>query len=62
MLQIDQALRASAPGAALFDAIRKRLGERREFAHYALACTGMEEGRDSAALASQVTALGFQWR
>lgn len=61
VLQIDQELRASEPGAAVFDAIRKRISERREFAHYTLQVTGLEEGRDSAALASQVTALGFQW-
>jgi len=59
--QIDRELRASEPGADLFDAIRKRISERREFAHYTLQVTGMEEGRVSAALASQVTALGFQW-
>lgn len=57
---IDEALRASEPDAALFDAIRKRISARHEFAHYALECRGLEEGVDSAALASQVTALGFQ--
>ena len=61
VLQIDQELRASEPGAAVFDAIRKRISERREFAHYTLQVAGLEEGRDNAALASQVTALGFQW-
>jgi erythronate-4-phosphate dehydrogenase len=60
--QIDQELRACESDAALFDAIRKRLSARREFAHYALEVVGLEEGRSSAALASQVTALGFQWR
>jgi erythronate-4-phosphate dehydrogenase len=60
--RIDQELRACESDAALFDAIRKRLSARREFAHYALDVVGLEEGRSSAALASQVTALGFQWR
>jgi len=62
LVQIDQELRAGTADAALFDAIRKRISARREFAHYALESVGLEEGRDSAALASQVTALGFQWR
>jgi len=60
--QIDSELRAAEPDAALFDAIRKRISARREFAHYALEGVGLEEGRSSAVLASQVTALGFEWR
>lgn len=59
--QIDQELRATEPGAALFDAIRQRISARREFAHYTLQVSGLEEGRDNAAIASQVTALGFGW-
>lgn len=62
VVAIDQELRSAAVDAALFDAIRKRLGTRREFAHYALQCEGLTSETSRAVLAAQVTALGFAWR
>lgn len=59
---IDRQLRAAKPDAALFDTIRKLISQRREFAHFSLQLGSRETGDCSAALASQLTALGFLLR
>lgn len=60
--EIDTQLRQARPDATLFDAIRKRISQRREFAHFALQTDTGNSGEISADLATQLTALGFELR
>lgn len=57
--QVDAQLRERTADAGVFDAIRQRLGARREFAHYTLQCENLGRGVDRAALETRLTALGF---
>lgn len=61
VLSIDAQLRAGQgePDAALFDAIRKKIGQRREFSHYALDLAAWHEEQKKPALLQQLRALGF---
>jgi erythronate-4-phosphate dehydrogenase len=61
VLSIDAQLRAGQgePDAALFDAIRKKISQRREFSHYALDLDAWHEGQKKPALLAQLRALGF---
>lgn len=57
---IDTQLREEGePSAVLFDTIRKKLGQRREFAHYSLDLDAWHEGQKKPALLAQLRALGF---
>ncbi|OGT74488.1 MAG: hypothetical protein A3H44_04570 [Gammaproteobacteria bacterium RIFCSPLOWO2_02_FULL_57_10] len=61
---IDRRLRVPANGqsAALFDAIRKSLAERREFSNYAFDQQLLDGGYVSERVANQLTQLGFTFR
>lgn len=61
VLGIDAQLRAGQgePDAALFDAIRKSIGQRREFSHYALDLNAWHEEQKKPVLLAQLRALGF---
>ena len=61
MLAIDAQLRAGQanPDAALFDAIRKQISQRREFAHYMLDLDAWQPEQKKPALLAQLRALGF---
>jgi erythronate-4-phosphate dehydrogenase len=61
VLSIDTQLRAGRgePDAALFDAIRKKISQRREFSHYALDLAAWHEGQKKPAFLAQLRALGF---
>ena len=61
VVDIDGQLRAgqAKPDAALFDAIRKRISQRREFAHYMLDLDAWSAQQKKPALLAQLRALGF---
>lgn len=61
VLAIDAQLRAGQanPDAALFDAIRKQISQRREFAHYMLDLDAWQPEQKKPALLAQLRALGF---
>lgn len=61
VLSIDAQLRAGQGelGAPLFDAIRKKISQRREFAHYALDLDAWHDDQKKPALLQQLRALGF---
>ena len=61
VLAIDAQLRAGQANsdAALFDAIRKQISQRREFAHYALDLDAWQPEQKKPALLAQLRALGF---
>lgn len=60
--RIDAQLRTGAgqPDAQLFDAIRKQISQRREFAHYALDLGAWHAPQKKPALLAQLRALGFR--
>jgi len=61
---IDAQLRAGQgePDAALFDAIRKKISQRREFSHYALDLNAWHAEQKKPVLLEQLRALGFSVR
>lgn len=64
VLSIDAQLRAGRgeSNAALFDAIRKKISQRREFCHYVLDLDAWNEGQKKPALLAQLRAIGFSIR
>ena len=60
---IDQRLRSAdqRSGAAVFDNIRKTLNSRREFSHYTLAKSLLDNGAMSPAVATRLHTLGFNF-
>ena len=60
---IDQRLRSADQhsGATVFDNIRKTLNSRREFSHYTLAKSLLDNGAISPTVATRLTTLGFNF-